>query len=1481
MKASRFVRGFPLIAILSLVATPTAQMPLTAVGEAFDTQPDPAWWSLGGAAAWDASSQAILLTDAADDRAGSIFWLRQMGSYVFHASFDFWIGGGSGGDGLTFAWVKGPDFLGGGGESLGFDGLDGYAIRFDTHSNGAGEPIVGLDNPNPPFGISHFFAPEVTMGNVITFELTVVSASKGTLTHELDVTLLAGNPPRVPPTNLRALPTDRGFWLFWDPVPDAECYEIEWVPPPDVWIPLPPLICDCQYEVKDQDPGTQLTLRVRAKNRFSTLEEPGAVSEPLSVTIMRNLALPEEARGTTPPSEYVCKVSPPSPDAMNDVVRDESSNSWEGKPKSEDYWGYLWEEPLYFDHIVYFTGDFFWQGGWFTDLTVQYTEDGTNWLEASDVQITPDYDFRDHHSGRDPFTRYDISFMPVRGKGIRIDGTPGGMGTFTSISELGVYGDQVRANPPAAPERVVPEGSTVRLDGSYLFWNKGEILSYHWEQVSGPPVFIGNQDSVIASFQAPGVDEDTLLLFRLTAVTETEVWIEDFQVTVKSLITTADAGPDRIVSEGSDVILDGTASQTTSGDITYQWTQVGVPTVSLSNPNSAVCTFTAPEIWSFTKRLTFQLTVDDGVGGISTDEVNANVTNSVFETEPLPRYYFQDMLHLGQSPSDGIIGLKRDHLQGPDDMDYLANWGGAANINPVEGEEYDFIDTGILTTVNPLIWTPLQRDDGWFMQQSLARQTRYWHIYVFAPEAREARLRFRYDGQLRIWNNGTVAVARDGWDCRTEQAQDFILNEGVNSMTVMLEEGGGGGYFAVRVTDREDIPYTDLSYSLSVPNPLPQAYAVRSLPDSYESPGTLNVELSVRAHPDNLPETITVSETIPEGLTVADSGGGEVRDGTLTWAFAGLQAARITYSLSVPAGTTASLELAGDVNGDDTFGDSVTYAVSSAPRYVVLSMMFGALLTWSPPPEEGVDGYQVFRSVDGGDWEQVAFTRESWYSEGISDWSTYSFKVRAVNKGGMMGAFCEVLGPASLGEIELIREAEHFNCGGRPWTPGCQANEAPSSDALDPIYDFFFANDIPQDDARRFYRPNDNVAIETALDFGTTDKYHISIGWTTLGDWFRYTFDVPAPGPDDPAGGWARIGLRLASPGGGTVKLYWDERLLGTISYATPDWHAMRWYPLEDAFRTTPGEHTLRVKLVSGQLNFDKIGLAFNLKVRREVIFEDDFEDYANLYDWTDLETFGGWDVINVSREPLVGWRLWNTAGNYLGDDSDDRHPALAGMRGNYVIADSDLVGTADLDEELISPEIDCTDWLRLRLSFSKNFRVYPDDFDHTQIAEVDIRAFDITTWAWDEWVNLLHFDYDTVPPDLDPAIDSSPEKLDLSAYDGEIIQLRWHFYDAVWDWWFAIDDVMVSGEYVPAPPPPPPPPPPGRDIWIVGGCFFWPYDGLRIVWRDVGAAVYYLEYSGDLAAGEWEPVVGPIIGTECCIAFLGGNAGYFRVRSE
>jgi len=88
----------------------------------------------------------------------------------------------------------------------------------------------------------------------------------------------------------------------------------------------------------------------------------------------------------------------------------------------------------------------------------------------------------------------------------------------------------------------------------------------------------------------------------------------------------ADAGEDQTVDAGSIVILDGSGSYHTDGEITeYYWEQVSGPSVLLSDEESAIPTFTAP---NETTTLSFDLSVYDAAGEESTDTVIITVIAS-------------------------------------------------------------------------------------------------------------------------------------------------------------------------------------------------------------------------------------------------------------------------------------------------------------------------------------------------------------------------------------------------------------------------------------------------------------------------------------------------------------------------------------------------------------------------------------------------------------------------------------------------------------------------------------------------------------------------------------------------------------------------------------------------------------------------------------------------------------------------------------
>ncbi|MGP4079924.1 hypothetical protein ACTWQL_08395 [Pseudalkalibacillus sp. R45] len=148
-------------------------------------------------------------------------------------------------------------------------------------------------------------------------------------------------------------------------------------------------------------------------------------------------------------------------DYFHNGTRLESEDSWSNERKTEDWWGYTWKKNYNLNKVDYTTGKMFPDGGWFKeDLKVQVRQNH-EWINVSDMSITPEYPY-DNSAG--PNKTYTFAFEDTWGDGVRIIGVPGGGVTFTSIGELAVYYADDK-EPPNTKPFTISNGELSEEDG--------------------------------------------------------------------------------------------------------------------------------------------------------------------------------------------------------------------------------------------------------------------------------------------------------------------------------------------------------------------------------------------------------------------------------------------------------------------------------------------------------------------------------------------------------------------------------------------------------------------------------------------------------------------------------------------------------------------------------------------------------------------------------------------------------------------------------------------------------------------------------------------------------------------------------------------------------------------------------------------------------------------------------------------------------
>ena len=715
-----------------------------------------------------------------------------------------------------------------------------------------------------------------------------------------------------------------------------------------------------------------------------------------------------------------------------------------------------------------------------------------------------------------------------------------------------------------------------------------------------------------------------------------------------------------------------------------------------------------------------------------------------------------------------------------------------------------------------------------------------WYGYTWSAQVYVDKLVY-YEGSPSeaggYWRSLTVQYTMDGtsWveagGVAISPAYDFSEGAVRTPYTKYETSFTGCLVTAVRIYGQPGGPadYTSIA-ELEAYGTKPPVVCARLLPSGYQAGGDIQVSLVLTVDSQQKPTDLAIAEVLPSGLTVSDPGTGDTSTpGGIVWNLTGDQVRNQTlpYTLSVPADKTDVISFNGTVNYAGHAGQKVSGAHRVAPQPASpsgLAVTFDAdaHLSWAPNSQQGIRGYRVYRSEDAADFAELSslILDTVFIDYFVEEGKAYRYKVIAENVSGARSDIAAGQATEPGTPTMTRRQFEDYDFEGGNY-PGGPLQQGYAASYRSDIYlsDFFYQDSQQTND----WRPDDSMAIPA---FNAQERY---IAQTTPSDWWRFTFDVPEDG-------YVSVGvIRAASDGNATLELLWDESHKGWFFFNTNNRHSYEILPVTfPAFYSTAGQHTLRIMLSEGNAELDYFGIGFSQpEPQRVPIFTEDFESYTTTADIT--SSSGGWTIVNASAIPEGAWQLWSTTGPPLVYESAD----LPGMIGKYVVSDGEFAGPGDLDEQLITSAIDCTTYTKVTVQFGSNIQVYENDIGiYDQFYDLDISVYNDATQSWGAWETVSHHE----GTDGDS---SSPRSADISAKaDGKKIKLQWRFWKANYDYWWAVDNICVSGES--------PHVGPGEvlSVRITAGA-------VSLVWEPFGTGSYRVQYTDNLVSGIWPDVPG------------------------
>ncbi|MBN2828790.1 MAG: choice-of-anchor D domain-containing protein, partial [Candidatus Cloacimonetes bacterium] len=147
----------------------------------------------------------------------------------------------------------------------------------------------------------------------------------------------------------------------------------------------------------------------------------------------------------------------------------------------------------------------------------------------------------------------------------------------------------------------------------------------------------------------------------------------------------------------------------------------------------------------------------------------------------------------------------------------------------------------------------------------------------------------------------------------------------------------------------------------------------------------------------------------------------------------------------------------------------------------------------------------------------------------------------------------------------------------------------------------------------------------------------------------------------------------------------------------------------------------------------------------------------------------GDWQIVDAGTSTDT----WQNIANYGGTNSIDGT--------SFMFVDSDAAGSGvTVDEQLITPTVSCSGVQALYLDFDHFFQFYSSG--GAEKAEVDV-------WDGSTWQNVLSMTSANVGSWTTP----DHQNIEITDYANSELRVRFHYYDADYDWFWAVDNVTIT----------------------------------------------------------------------------------------